>query len=319
MKPTISICCLIFNHEKYLNKAIDSFLSQKGSFNLEIVIFDDCSTDKSRTLIGDYVKKFPEVFKLLYPERNIYSEGKTAYYNLISAATGEFIACCEGDDYWIDDFKLQKQLDYLEKYNHINLVFHPALTLYKNDDIKDDKYGFYGKNIIDKPFEDILSVSGSFMPMASIFARKSLFIKWFKEYPDFFSESMWHSTIQLLGTYNSSAGYLPDRMSVYRSMHEGSWSKVMSLSSDAIIRDFNLFLKRNRKLKSIMDSKFNHLFDEVLVSRCLNISKNRVLSLKQKDSLLRDTEFEFEFKDKFKLCFFKFFIFTLVFFRDSIR
>ncbi|AZG74184.1 glycosyltransferase [Shewanella livingstonensis] len=305
MKPTISICCLIFNHEKYLNKSIDSFLSQKGSFNLEIVIFDDCSTDKSRALIGDYVKKFPEVFKLVYPERNIYSEGKTAYYNLISAATGEFIACCEGDDYWIDDFKLQKQLDYLIEFKDVNLVFHPALSLHTNNVIQDDEYGFYGEDITTKSFEDILRCSGGFMPMASIFTRKYLYLEWFNKYPDFFSESMWHSTIQILGAYKSKAVYLPDRMCVYRTMHEGSWSSSITQSSDALITDYKSFIKRNRKLNEIMNFEYKVIYDQVLIKRTEKVIRNRRLTNQQKNELIKLANYKFNWVTKIKFIFFK--------------
>lgn len=306
MKPTISICCLIYNHDKYLSKAIDSFLSQKGGFKLEIVVFDDCSTDESRAIINGYVKAFPEYFKLIYPERNVYSQGKTAYFDLISSSTGEYIACCEGDDYWIDPLKLQKQLDCLVQFNDANLVFHPALSLHKNNVIQDDKYGFYGHNIIEKSFEDILSCSGGFMPMASIFARKTAYVEWFDKYPDFFSENMWHSTIQILAAYKSKAVYLPDTMCVYRTMHEGSWSSSISQSSDALITNHMSFIKRNRMLNEIMNFEYKIIFDRVLIKRTEKVTRSSLLTNKEKNLLIKLTKYKFNFITKVKFMVFKF-------------
>lgn len=305
MKPTISICCLSYNHSTFLKKTIDSFLDQKGYFILEIIIFDDCSTDNSRDIIDHYAKEYPECFKLIYPDENIYSKGKTAYFDIISCATGEFLAFCEGDDYWVNELKLQKQLDYLRDNDTTNLVFHPALNLYTNGKISDKRYGFYGETVKHMFFEDVLIESGGFMPMASIFARRKVYIEWLNLYPSFFSESMWHSTIQILGAYKSKVGYLPEKMSVYRTMHEGSWSVSISRSSDAIINDYRSFIKRNRTLNEIMKYEYEYIFDQVLIKRAKKISKNKILNNQQKNNLLKDTPFEFGFSDRVKILAFK--------------
>lgn len=287
MKPKISICCLVYNHANYLSQAIDSFLMQEGDFELEIVVFDDCSTDESRTIVSSYANKHPQIFRLIYPEKNIYSQGKTAYFNLISAATGDFIACCEGDDYWIAPDKLQKQLNVIIKNQDVNLIFHPAYTLHTDKSISDEKYGFYGDEITEKSFIEILNCSGGFMPMASIFSRKSAYIEWFNNYPDFFSENMWHSVIQILGSYKSKAIYLPEKMSVYRTMHEGSWSLSISKNSDAVVNDYFNYLKRNRKLNEIMGFEFDKVFNRHLKARTGAILKNKIVTKKQKKYILK--------------------------------
>jgi len=275
MKPTVSICCLCYNHEKYLPQALDSFLSQKGEFDLQIVLFDDCSTDSSRKIIEEYKNEYPDVIKLIYPDENIYSQNKTAYFNIINETDGEYLAFCEGDDYWIDNSKIQQQLDYLLNKPMVNLVFHPSLTLCNNE-ILDNGYGYYGLEEELHAFESVLAVSGSYMPMASIFARKSSYDAWFKRYPEFFSENTWHSIIQFIGTYKSKAGYLPNKMSVYRSMHTGSWSSMISLSSEAVSKDFKEFMKRNRKLNEITKFEFQDVLNQVLISRSIQLSKIEV-------------------------------------------
>lgn len=305
MPPKISICCLCYNHEKYLKIALDSFFSQKGNFEIEVIIFDDCSTDKSREIIEEYKLLYPEKINNIYPKENVYSQGRTAFFDIVEAASGEYLAFCEGDDYWCDDTKLAKQLDFLTKNNTINLVFHPAKTLFDSGELADKGYGYYGDKKAIHKFKDILSISGSYMPMASIFARKTPFLLWFRQYPAFFSCNTWHSTIQILGSYKEGAGYLPYNMCIYRSMHEGSWSHSISNSAEAVVKDYKSFLIRNRGLKNIFSSEFEPIFDSILISRAFKLSKNRFLTLKRKNKLLNQTPYKFSFKTKAKLLIYK--------------
>lgn len=305
MKPKISICCLCYNHEKYLKTALDSFYSQKGNFEIEIIIFDDCSTDKSREIIEEYKLLYPGTIKSIYPKENVYSQGRTAFFDIVEATSGEYLAFCEGDDYWCDNFKLAKQLGFLIKNKNLNLVFHPAETLFDSGELTDKGYGYYGDKEAIHGFKDILSISGSYMPMASIFARKNTFVLWFQQYPSFFSCNTWHSTIQILGAYKQGAGYLPYKMCIYRSMHEGSWSHTISSSGAAVEKDYKSFLLRNRGLKNMMSSEFEQVFDSILISRAYKLSKNRFLTLKSKNKLLNLTPYKFSFRSKTKLLIYK--------------
>lgn len=301
MKNKVSICCLCYNHARYLNNALDSFINQKFNGELEIIIFDDCSTDNSREIINNYKEKYPNIVKTIFPIKNTYSEGRTTFFDMINVASGEFIAFCEGDDYWIDNRKIEKQLNYLLTYQDINMVFHPAMTLPSDGSIVDKGYGYYGDKVKVHTFEDILSVSGGYMPMASIFARKSAFTKWLSLYPTFFSKSMWHSTVQILGAYEAGAGYLPEKMSVYRSMHEGSWSHSMSNDANAVIIDFKRFVIRNRGLNMIFENKYEKIFDEILLKRMFNIPKMKQLNFQQKRMILKNIPINLSFFQKNKL------------------
>lgn len=115
-KPIVSICCITFNHEKYIRDAIEGFLMQKTLFPFEILIHDDASTDRTSYIIREYEEKFPDVIKPIYQTENQYSKGISisATYQF-PRARGKYIAMCEGDDYWTDPLKLQKQVDFLEK------------------------------------------------------------------------------------------------------------------------------------------------------------------------------------------------------------
>lgn len=117
--PLVAIGNLTYNHSNYITDAIDSFLMQKTTFPVKIVIFDDCSTDGTSEIIYSYQKKFPHLFTLIRPSENTWEkpeERKQAlslYYEARNVA--KYIALCEGDDYWTDPLKLQKQVDFLEE------------------------------------------------------------------------------------------------------------------------------------------------------------------------------------------------------------
>lgn len=124
----VSICCLTYNHKKYIQLALDSFISQKTKFNLEIIVHDDASNDGTTEIIKDYVLKYPKLFKPIYQTNNLYSQGIGIYQiytqHVFPQAKGKYIAICEGDDYWTDPLKLQKQVDFLEENKEYTLSFH---------------------------------------------------------------------------------------------------------------------------------------------------------------------------------------------------
>lgn len=139
----VSIICCTYNNEKYIASAIDSFLMQKTDFKFEILIHDDASTDKSQEIITEYSKKYENIIPILRNE-NIYS--KTKIYPLSSMyklSRGKYFADCEGDDYWTDEYKLQKQVDFMEKNPQYPMCHHDfnilncrngTTTLYKSTD-----------------------------------------------------------------------------------------------------------------------------------------------------------------------------------------
>jgi len=120
----VSICCLTFNHERFIQKALDSFLMQKTNFGFEILIHDDASTDSTQDIIRNYQEKYPDIIKPIFQTENQWSKGITslsATYNF-PRAKGIYIAMCEGDDYWTDSLKLQKQVDFLDKNSQYSFV-----------------------------------------------------------------------------------------------------------------------------------------------------------------------------------------------------
>ncbi|MDD3333967.1 MAG: glycosyltransferase [Eubacteriales bacterium] len=134
MTPLVSICTTTYNHEKYLEKALESFLKQKTSFPFEILIHDDHSSDGTVEIIQRYAARYPEIVKPLYEEVNQYSQNVPINETFnFPRAQGKYIALCEGDDYWTDEGKLQAQADYMEA--------HPDCTFCFTNGIIEDQTG----------------------------------------------------------------------------------------------------------------------------------------------------------------------------------
>jgi len=132
----VSICCVTYNHVEYIRDTLESFLMQKTDFPIEILIHDDASTDGTVEIVKEYERKYPEIVKPIFQKENQYSQGIgiSATYQY-PRARGKYIAICEGDDYWTDPNKLQKQVDFLENNTEFGLVFTDVQIIDKNNSV----------------------------------------------------------------------------------------------------------------------------------------------------------------------------------------
>lgn len=124
--PLVSICCLTYNHEPFIRKCLDGFLMQETNFPIEILIHDDASTDGTDEIIKEYAEKYTCLILPLFESENQYSKGKQNEIDFFNyrRARGKYIAYCEGDDYWTDPLKLQKQVDFMESHPDYSVCFH---------------------------------------------------------------------------------------------------------------------------------------------------------------------------------------------------
>lgn len=124
----VSICCITYNHAKFIRSCLDGFLMQKTTFPIEVIIHDDASTDGTREIIEEYTRNHPGIFFPMFQTENQYSKGvrgMNAKYNF-PRCSGKYIALCEGDDYWNDPLKLQQQVDFLESNEAYFITGHDA-------------------------------------------------------------------------------------------------------------------------------------------------------------------------------------------------
>lgn len=129
-KPKVSVVCVSYNQERYINQAIDSFIEQKTNFEFEVLVADDSSTDKTAEIIKTYSRKYPKIIKPILRKNNIGVARN--FRETLLEASGEYIALCEGDDYWTNINKLQIQVDYMEKYPSTTVCFHPVEVVYED-------------------------------------------------------------------------------------------------------------------------------------------------------------------------------------------
>lgn len=245
----VSVLCIAYNHENYISDALKSFVQQKTSFKYEILVNDDCSTDRTQEIVMEYALKYPDIIKPIFHEENQYSKGVSPIRDiLIPKAKGKYIAICEGDDYWIDDCKLQTQYDYMENHPECSLCVHNA---YMVDDDKNNIGVVKTSNGNEKiSIKDVLVKGGDFIATSSTFAR----LPEDKIIPSYFDilclDYTWQIFFASCGKYTYC---FENPMSVYRIGGSGSWSSLHDT-------DFNAYKLREKKLydkKCKMRAKFN--------------------------------------------------------------
>ena len=148
-EPLVSIRCLVYNHEPFLRECLDGFIMQKTDFVFEAIVHDDASTDGSAAIIREYAEKYPDIIKPIFEMENQYSKGDGSLGRIMDAAIHpavKYIALCEGDDYWTDPYKLQRQVDFMENNHGYSMCFHRVnviengkiqSTLFSNLEAKD--------------------------------------------------------------------------------------------------------------------------------------------------------------------------------------
>lgn len=217
----VSICCITYNHGKYIRKALDSFLLQKRNFGIEILINDDASTDDTQDIIREYERKYPEIIKPIYHSENMYSQGVTnpsGMYNF-PRAEGKYIAMCEGDDYWCDDEKLQMQVDYMEDHPEVSFCFHAAKI--ENLDAS------FSPSLI-RPYErDGIISAKEVINKKTHYPTASLLLKteYMKKLPQYYFDcKVGDIPMQIISVKYGDAYYIDRIMSVYRMGVPTSWT-----------------------------------------------------------------------------------------------
>jgi glycosyltransferase involved in cell wall biosynthesis len=134
-KVKVSVCITVYNLEPYLEQTIESVLAQKTNFSIEIILVDDCSTDRSKAIIQKYSSTFPNIVRAFFNEANLkYSRN---YLKSLTLAQGEYLAILDGDDVWTDPLKLQKQVDFLDNHQDFVMSHHNGFMLYENGSQKE--------------------------------------------------------------------------------------------------------------------------------------------------------------------------------------
>ena len=131
----VTILCLVYNHESYIRQCLEGFVMQKTNFRFEAIVHDDASTDGTAAIIREYAEKYPDIIKPIFETENQYSKGDGSLGRIMTAHThGKYVEICEGDDYWIDPLKLQRQVDFLEGNPEYVLTYTGAYIVNANSE-----------------------------------------------------------------------------------------------------------------------------------------------------------------------------------------
>ena len=166
----VVIKCFTYNHEKYIEDALKGFVRQRTNFPFCAIVVDDCSTDRSVEIIKQYEDRYPEIIKGIYLPVNMYGNPKKQEYIKPWIDCAQYIAVCEGDDYWIDDYKLQRQVDFLDSHPDYMLHFHNAIVRYENHTMPD----CIMRNFFSGNFNTLRLFEKWQLPYASVVFRNNL-------------------------------------------------------------------------------------------------------------------------------------------------
>lgn len=211
--PVVSIVMITYGHEQFIKKAIEGVLMQICNFEIELIISNDCSPDKTDEIINEIIKNdsMPNSINYIKHSKNIGMMPNFIF--TLKKAKAKYIALCEGDDYWTDPYKLQKQIDFLEGNEEFAMCFHDAWVIEDNKKL----HQYVNKSRTVFKTEDLFE--RHFIPTASIVFRNNI------QLPDWYSEVQ--SGDRLLLFFLSLQGnlkYLDEVMSVYR-LHDAGISK----------------------------------------------------------------------------------------------
>ena len=240
-KPVVSVCCITFNHEPYIEDALEGFLIQETDFPFEIIIHDDASTDKTADIIREYVSAYPNIIKPILQTENQYSKFPNKPGMLaLEACQGEYIALCEGDDYWLDKRKISIQKQFLDSNLDFVLTTVDAYSIDQDGNVLQNSR--IGKNFKCKmSSDDLVYVKFHLPTMNLMFRRVGL--------PNFdeirYVGNFDYFLVSTLGLHGMGFLHRDINPSVYRVHSEGVWSMAsrskqldMMLKTQAIMYMF---------------------------------------------------------------------------------
>lgn len=260
--PLVSISCITYNHDPYIRQCLEGILMQECDFEYEILIHDDASTDGTSDIIREYQGKYPEIIKPIIQTQNQWSQGIRGMMPRFNfpRAKGKYIALCEGDDYWTDPFKLQKQVDFLEANPEFSFCFHDTYQLNQKTG---EKYLRIGNRSIDEIVDLKSVIIQNNFPTASLLFKTSSY----KPQLNILSKSSKGDYVLVVRLAEKGLGkYLPRVMSVYRLHGGGVWSmKDTSYKLHEDLKFYNYLYEyfNDKSIRKIIIQKRNKTYESL--------------------------------------------------------
>ncbi|SDA96361.1 Glycosyl transferase family 2 [Algoriphagus alkaliphilus] len=252
--PLVSVCMITFNQAEFIQRSIEGILMQNVDFDFQLLIANDASPDCTEELVNKYIHDYPKGNRIKYIRHSKNFGMMANFIFALKECNGKYIALCEGDDYWTDPYKLQKQVDFLEANSDFVLCYHPVNVLFPDGQIDED---YHVKGIIDKSESNIydLAAIGNYIHTPSVVFRNLL-----NTYPDSFNETpIGDYFLWMLLAQHGKIKKLPDVMAIYRhgvgvhstqndDMRSDSFIKTLDVLSKTISDKTIVKILRNRIL-----------------------------------------------------------------------
>lgn len=265
MDIKISVLCTAYNHEKYIRQCLEGFVMQKTEVPFEVIIHDDASTDGTIDIIREYEEKYPEIIKPIYQGENQYSKNVDIISKiLLPIAEGEYIALCEGDDFWCDPYKLQKQYNAMKNNLECHMCVHTVNWISESGVMLKKTWPEY---IVDTGVIDSLDfLKLGYFQTNSYFLRKKDYLLYAKKSPQFV-KTIFESKVgdQALLLYFANLGpvyYFSDAMSCYRTNSIGSWTSRHNNNIKQKILHFKTMEKALNEFNEYSNYKFLDIINE---------------------------------------------------------
>jgi glycosyltransferase involved in cell wall biosynthesis len=256
----VSVVLITYNHERFITQAVESVLNQEVDFPYEVIISEDCSTDGTRGIISEFQRRYPERIRLLLSERNLNTN--MVLSRGIQTAGGQYIALLDGDDYWTDTCKLQKQARFLDTHPGCSICFHNVRVVY--EDGRREAHPFHVQTPehpisarIPKAVSTLDDLAGgNFIQTCSVMFRSRLF----EEFPPWYDGSpLGDWPLHILNAEHGDIGYLDEVLAAYRVHSGGIWSAQMSRyrTIEDVEKVISMYEVLNRHLKLRYAEKIN--------------------------------------------------------------
>lgn len=252
----VTIRCTVFNHERYLRECLDGFVMQKTNFRFEAIVHDDASTDGSAAIIKEFAEKYPDIIKPILETENQYSKQDGSLGRIMDESChGKYIAFCEGDDYWTDPLKLQKQIDFLESHPDYSLCFHNAVIHWEDGRTEDSVFS----NVEDREYTAVEIFEKWTIPTASVVIRYNNDYKEWRSRAGLNKKFCYGDIICFLSASKCGKLYgMSDIMSIYRKQEGGAvYTYNVKRQIRQAYHSLEIYKVFGKELKKISCSKFS--------------------------------------------------------------
>ena len=267
----VSVICVSYNHKAFIENALSGIVEQKTRFKYEVIVYDDASSDGTDELIRKFAEKYSHTVFPILSRENLYSQGRSCFHEIIfPKCNGKYLAFCEGDDVWIDPYKLDRQIQYMENHDNCTLTAHNAAVANLRDASFSPAQRFCDRDEFDLDMEEILLFhSGMRLTTASVVVRRKTAL----EIPaEWMSHGYGDLFVHFVAALRGEVHYFNRIMSVYRLFAPGAWTDRIVLNYKERIKHFFNLLDSYRLMNSFSKGVYKDIF-------IMSIQKEAVLIL----------------------------------------